>query len=147
MPPTVIFGDIRGMEVSDIKPALERYKIKRLDTAAGYVSGDSEKRLGDASMAGDYTIDTKILGAPLDAGALTPEKIEESSIQSLERLRTNQVNVLYCHLPDFKTPLEDQARGFEEVYRKGRFKEVSLTVQDHLSDTRPTRAVLTDALV
>lgn len=41
MAPTVIFGDIRGMEVEDAKPVLQKYSIKRLDTAAAYVRGDS----------------------------------------------------------------------------------------------------------
>lgn len=128
MPPTVIFGDIRGMQPSDIIPILQKYHITRLDTAAGYEQGESERRMGEANMAADYTIDTKILGAPLYEGALSPEKIDDSSRHSLERLRSSQVNVLYCHLPDLKTPLEEQARGFEEVYQKGRFKEVGPTI-------------------
>lgn len=124
MPPTVIFGDIRGMEPSDIKPILRKYGIKRLDTAAAYAGGDSEKRTGDAKMGDEFVVDTKILGGPLDGGWLSPEKVDESSRLSLERLQMEKVNVLYAHVPDLKTPLEEQARGFQEIYEKGRFREV-----------------------
>ena len=127
MAPTVIFGDIRGMDPEEIKPVLRKYGIKRLDTAAAYEMGESERRTGNAHMAGEFVIDTKILGGPLDSGALHPDKVEESSQKSLERLQTDQVNVLYCHVPDSKTPLEDQARGFDDIYKKGRFKEVSIS--------------------
>lgn len=82
---------------------------------------------GNAKMAEEFVIDTKILAAPLDAGSLSPDKVDESSRQSLERLQTDQVNVLYCHLPDLKTPLRDQARGFNDVYEKGRVKELGLS--------------------
>lgn len=100
--------------------------IKRLDTAAFYGAGESERRMGDGNMNKEFIIDTKIMSGPLDAGALSPEKVDESSRQSLERLRTQQVNVLYCHLPDYKTPLEEQAKAFDDVHQKGRFKEVSI---------------------
>lgn len=124
MAPTVIFGDIRGMDAEEIKPVLRKYGIKRLDTAASYAGGDSERRTGDARMGEEFTIDTKIMGGPLDSGALAPEKVEKSLRGSLERLRMEKVNVLYCHIPDLKTPLEEQARGFDELHQKGKFKEV-----------------------
>lgn len=129
MAPSVIFGDIRGMDAADVKPVLRKYGINRLDTAAAYVQGDSERRTGEANMGQEFIVDTKILGGPFYSGTLSPEKVNESSIASLERLNMHQINVLYCHVPDFKTPVEDQARGFDEVYKEGRFKEVSLSAE------------------
>ncbi len=125
MPPTIIFGDIRGLDLEEIKPILQKYNIKRLDSAAGYQKGESERSLGDSGWSKEFLIDTKILSGPLHSGTLTPEKVEESSKQSLERLKLEKVNVLYCHSADLKTPLEDQARGFNNVYKKGRFEAVS----------------------
>lgn len=124
MPPTVVFGDIRGMDAEEIKPVLRKYNITRLDTAASYAGGDSERRTGDAGMADEFVVDTKILGGPLHDGWLRPENVEESSRLSLKRLKTKQINVLYCHIPDLKTPLEEQARGFQDIYEMGRFREV-----------------------
>lgn len=40
---------------------------------------------------------------------------------SLQVLGVDKVNVLYCHGPDFITPIADQARGFNDQYKKGRF--------------------------
>lgn len=127
MAPTVIFGDIRQLDLDEIRPILDKYGIKRLDSAAGYEGGDSERRLGEAGWSRDFTVDTKILHSGFNDGPLSPEKVDESSRQSLERLKLDQVNVLYCHGPDFKTPVEDQARGFDDVYKKGRFRELGLS--------------------
>lgn len=124
MPPTVIFGDIRGLDLQELEPVLHRYGISRLDSAAVYQAGASEISLGVARMGERFTIDTKILSSRDSGGTLTPEKIEESSKKSLERLRLSKVNVLYVHGPDFDTPIEQQARGFDDVYKKGRFSEV-----------------------
>ncbi len=125
MPPTIIFGDIRGLDLDEVKPILQNYNIKRLDSAAGYQKGGSERSLGDSGWSKEFLVDTKILSGSLHSGTLTPEKIEESSKQSLERLKLDKVNVLYCHSADLKTPLEDQARGFDDVYKKGSFESVS----------------------
>lgn len=35
------------------------------------------------------------------------------------------MNVLYCHAPDMKTPLEEQAAGLNAMYKKGLFTKVS----------------------
>lgn len=39
----------------------------------------------------------------------------------------NKVNVLYCHGPDFITPITDQARAFNEQYKKGRFTHLGVS--------------------
>ena len=126
MSPTVIFGDIRQLEIDEIKPILQKFGIKRLDSAAGYEKGDSERRLGEARMPDEFAIDTKILGGFPTDGTLSAEKIDDSSRKSLERLKVDKVNVLYPHTPDYQTPIEVQAEAFDEVYRKGRFTAVSV---------------------
>lgn len=125
MPPTVIFGDIRGLDLVELEPVLHKYGISRLDSAAVYQGGESERRLGAARMGERFTIDTKVLSNRESAGTLTPEKVGESSQKSLEQLAVNKVNVLYVHGPDFATPIEQQAKGFNDAYKMGRFSEVS----------------------
>ncbi|KAF7193737.1 Oxidoreductase sirO [Pseudocercospora fuligena] len=127
MPPTVIFGDIRGMEVSEILPILQKYGINRLDSAASYVNGDSEKRLGDAGVGKTFTIDTKVAVSFPNEGALTPEKITKSAKESLDRLKLETINVLYAHAPDHETPVADQAKGFNEVFKKGSISAVGVS--------------------
>jgi aflatoxin B1 aldehyde reductase len=124
MAPKVIFGDIRGLDLDELLPVLQKYGIDRLDSAAVYGMGESERRLGEAHFGDAFTIDTKVLtGRPTD-GTLTPEKIAASTKTSLDRLKIPKINVLYCHAPDEKTPVAEQAKGFDEVYKQGSFAEV-----------------------
>lgn len=128
MPAQVIFGDVRELDPDDLKFALQEAGIKRIDTAARYMNGESEKKVGRARLAESFNIDTKVLvtGASGD-GALTPEAIEKSLSNSLEVMGVEKVNVLHTHAPDFKTPIVEQARGMDEQYKKGRFNYVGLS--------------------
>ena len=126
MPAQVIAGDIREHDPSGFKAALQEAGIKRIDTAARYGNGESEKIIGRARLPESFTIDTKILWKiPVD-GTLTAEAIERSLSHSLEVLGVEKVNVLYAHGPDnkFYTPIAESARAFNEQYKKGRFNYV-----------------------
>ena len=39
-------------------------------------------------------------------------------------LRSDQVNVLYCHAPDKSTPISEQAAAMDRYYKKGKFAYV-----------------------
>ncbi|KAI9843590.1 MAG: hypothetical protein M1838_002539 [Thelocarpon superellum] len=129
--PVLLFGGASiGAEfrtATDVRRALEtaqRCGIGRIDTAARYpppAPGQSEKLLGDVDVKrSGMVVDTKIMAAPPGAGSLAPAKIEESLLNSLASLRLDKVNVLYCHMPDYQTPLEEQAAAFQEQFEKGR---------------------------
>lgn len=122
MPASLIFGNINDLDPSTLKPILQAAGISRLDTAARYKNGESERIIGAARLADDFLIDTKILAGA--GGSLTPEAIEASLTKSLAALQVEKVNVLYCHAPDVTTPVAVQARAFDEQYRKGRFTYV-----------------------
>ena len=68
-------------------------------------------------------IDTKIERTAI-SGGLSEAEIDLSLEKSLELLGVKQVNVLYAHFPDPKTPVEESARAFDKHYRAGLFKEV-----------------------
>lgn len=101
--------------------------IKHLDTAASYpteeATGITEVLLGKAK-SGDWTIDTRIAISRDLRGALTPQAVEKSLDISLEKLHQDSVNILSAHMPDPATPLEDQARAFDDQFKKGKFKQV-----------------------
>lgn len=40
-------------------------------------------------------------------------------------INTSKVNVLHCHTPDTKTPVEETALAFDKLFRQGKFKKVS----------------------
>lgn len=124
MPPQIIFGDIRELEPAELKAALIEAGIERIDTAARYRDGESEKKIGRAKLPESFTVDTKILFTPPGDGDLSAEAIEKSLSNSLNVLGIDKVNVLYCHAPDFQTPIAEQARAFHEQYKKGRFTYV-----------------------
>ena len=124
MPAQVIFGDIRELDPAELKTALLAAGIKRLDTAARYMNGESEKKIGRAGLPETFAVDTKILVTAPAEGHLSADKIEQSLSNSLDVLGVEKVNVLYCHAPDFQTPVAEQARAFNEQYKKGRFTYV-----------------------
>lgn len=131
MAPRLISGNINKLDPDDLRSTLNEAGIKRLDTAARYMNGESEKILGRAKFPAAFQIDTKILtGMPSD-GTLTAEAIDKSVLNSLAAMGVEKVHVLYCHAPDFKTPVAEQARAFDEHYKKGRFTHVCFAIRPH----------------
>jgi aryl-alcohol dehydrogenase-like predicted oxidoreductase len=125
MPPQLISGNINNLDPDELRTTLKEADITRLDTAARYANGESEKVLGKAKFPDTFKVDTKILlNLPSD-GSLSAGPIEKSLSNSLKVLGVEKVNVLYCHAPDFTTPIAEQARAFNEHYKKGRFTYVS----------------------
>jgi len=113
--------------VEELEPLLELWKnsgLKILDTSALYPwtnIGTSEKLIGEAKAAEiGFAIDTKIM--PGGAGCLKPEAIHTSFTKSLDSLRVNKVRVLYCHSPDYETPLKEIAETFDLLYKQGKFE-------------------------
>ena len=138
MPPQIIFGDIREHDARDLKSALNEAGIKRIDTAARYMNGESEKKIGQAKLPEHFTVDTKILYTGPGDITLSAEAIEKSLRNSLNVLGVQKVNVLYCHAPDFNTPIAEQARAFDEQYKKERFAYVRLSLTAALATSLTT---------
>ena len=88
------------------------------------MNGESEKILGKAKFPDTFQVDTKIQTNIPSDGTLMQEAIEKSLGNSLKVLGVDTVKVLYCHAPDFKTPIAEQARAFDEQYKKGRLTYV-----------------------
>ncbi|KAE8150621.1 putative aldo/keto reductase [Aspergillus avenaceus] len=121
--------------ISELLQTLESLGISRIDTAPRYPStkpGESERLLGENGAAErGFTIDTKILvSSPGASGTLEPQAVDESLNTSYDRLRFpvgEKINVLYCHMPDPTTPLEEQAAGLDAQYRRGRFERLGVS--------------------
>src|SRR5439155_20112071 len=103
-----------------------------LDTANNYAfwvggTGDeSETLLGrwlaDRSAREDMVVATKIGGRPRAEGAspgdvrgLAPEAVIEQVEGSLRRLRTDRIDLLYTHIPDPRTPVEQTLRALTDL--------------------------------
>ena len=95
--------------------------MKNVDTATLY--GQSQQILGEAG-AQRFTLDTKTRGG-FGEGA-TRELIQRETKESKEKLGTN-VDILYIHAPDHKTPLDEQLSAINEVHQSGFFKRFGLS--------------------
>ena len=107
---------------------------RMIDTAEGYssfvpgnVGGESETILGqwfDArGVRKDMLIGTKTgMGGP--PFALKPDKVREAFAGSLERLRTDYVDLYYAHRDDLTTPLDEVVSAYDELLQSGQAREL-----------------------
>ena len=107
---------------------------RMIDTAQGYsvwvpghVGGESEAVLGkwlDArGVRADMRIATKT-GMGGNPGDLEPTKLNAELDKSLERLRTDYVDLYYAHRDDPQTPLDVVAHGFDSLVKQGKVREL-----------------------
>jgi aryl-alcohol dehydrogenase-like predicted oxidoreductase len=113
---------------------------RMVDTAQGYsvwvpghVGGESEtvigKWLASRGVRSEMRIATKtgMFGKP---GDLAPQKVADELAKSLERLQTDYVDLYYAHRDEPETPLEDVARGFDALVKRGLVREVGASNYD-----------------
>ncbi|GJD53361.1 1-deoxyxylulose-5-phosphate synthase YajO [Methylobacterium crusticola] len=98
-----------------------------IDTADQYQFGQSETFLGEFIGADrdDVVLATKFaLGASPGAGLQGTGNSRKAMIQSVEaslrRLATDRIDLLWVHMPDGVTPVEEIARGFDALIRSGK---------------------------
>lgn len=104
-----------------VRRALE-LGINFIDTAEGYSKGLSEEFIGKA-IAGQrahVVIATKTGGGSLPGARLTRHGIISRAEASLRRLQTDYIDVLYFHVPDPLTPIEESLRAIEQLVRSGK---------------------------
>lgn len=107
---------------------------RMIDTAEGYSSwvpshkgGESETVIGQwlesRGVRSQMRIATKtgMGGVP---GSLQPEKVAAALEGSLERLRTDYVDLYYAHRDDPETPLDEVAAGYDALFKAGRAREL-----------------------
>jgi aryl-alcohol dehydrogenase (NADP+) len=111
--------------------------VNFLDTADAYNGGRSEEVLGEAIAAerGRWILATKIAnpipsagGAPdRNRGGLSRRWLIAGVEESLRRLRTDWIDVLYLHKEDHATPLEVTVRGLETLVRAGKIRHFGVS--------------------
>ena len=96
------------------------------DTAEIYGNGgDSERFLGEA-LAGrrDAAVIATKFGWGQEFGDGSPEYVRGALDGSLERLRTDYVDLYYLHKPDPATPIEDTLTVLDELVRAGKVRAI-----------------------
>ncbi|ODT76596.1 MAG: NADP-dependent oxidoreductase [Pelagibacterium sp. SCN 64-44] len=101
--------------------------VNFIDTADSYAQGRSEEITGRllAGRRDGFVLATK-LANPIGEGpnrrGLSRKWIVEELENSLQRLGTDYVDILYLHKEDPKTPLEETARAIADLRRAGKLR-------------------------
>ncbi len=100
-----------------------------IDTSSNYTNGSAESFVGDfVSADRDYwVIATKYtLRRPgsepgdLNAGGNSRKNMTRTVEASLRRLNTDHIDLLYLHMWDYATPVEEVMRGLDDLARAGK---------------------------
>jgi len=98
--------------------------VNFIDTANVYSGGKAEEFLGEvlASRPRDsYILATKLFGTAPDGGSgLSWDQVHTQIDASLQRLRTDYVDLYQCHRYDWNAPLEETMEALTEVARAGK---------------------------
>ncbi len=105
-----------------------------IDTADTYQVGQSESLLGEFIAADrDYfVLATKYTLGPNPAGDLARTGNSRKTMiraveDSLKRLKTDRIDLLWTHLSDGMTPMEEILRGFDDLARAGKILYAGLS--------------------
>src|SRR6202034_2636053 len=114
----------------------------QLDTCSVYGDGTCEQMLGDLRVAERFRIATRIHSGntPGHVGNTRghePENLKRVFKESLARLQTDKVKILYLVTPDSATPIESTLSAVQELHDEGLFDEfgVSNFSAWHLAET------------
>ena len=110
---------------------------RMIDTAEGYSSwvpgnkgGESEAVIGawlqSRGVRADMRIGTKT-GMGGSPGALRPDAVAKALRGSLERLRTDYVDLYYIHRDDLVTPLDEVVSAYDTPFRAGAVRELGVS--------------------
>jgi aryl-alcohol dehydrogenase-like predicted oxidoreductase len=105
--------------------------INFFDTANVYGGGAAESAWGEILSdykREDYILATKVFFqmSETDRG-LSREQIHKQMNASLERLRTDYVDLYQCHRPDPDTPIEETMEALTEVCEAGKAREIGFS--------------------
>jgi aryl-alcohol dehydrogenase-like predicted oxidoreductase len=105
--------------------------INFLDTANVYGRGAAESFLGEVLSGRErssYVLATKVFFPMSDTDrGLSAAQIHKQIDASLQRLRTDYVDLYQCHRYDDETPLEETMTALTEVVRSGKARHIGFS--------------------
>lgn len=105
--------------------------INFIDTANVYGRGAAESLLGEVLQGIDrnsYVLATKVYFPMSDTDqGLSAAQIRKQIDASLQRLRTDYVDLYQCHRYDVNTPLEETMTALTEVVRQGKARYIGFS--------------------
>jgi aryl-alcohol dehydrogenase-like predicted oxidoreductase len=123
-----------GVEADKARACLDEafaQGINFIDTANVYGRGAAETFLGNALQGrprDSYVLATKVYFpmSPNDRG-LSAKQIEKQLDASLERLRTDHVDLYQCHRYDWDTPLEETMEALTRAVESGKTRYIGFS--------------------
>jgi aryl-alcohol dehydrogenase-like predicted oxidoreductase len=104
--------------------------INFIDTANVYSRGAAESLLGEF-LAGrprdSYILGTKLYWPMNGDRGLSREQVHKQLGLSLQRLRTDYLDLYQCHRYDYDTPLEETMQALTEVVREGKVRYIGFS--------------------
>ncbi|WP_406314711.1 aldo/keto reductase [Streptosporangium sp. NBC_01639] len=125
-----------GAEQDDARKLFDLY-VERggnfIDTASTYTNGSSERMLGEFSrdnrerlvLATKYT--TQRRPDDPNSGGAHRKSLFASVETSLRQLNTDYIDLLFLHVWDFTTPVEEILRGMDDLVRQGKVLYVAMS--------------------
>ncbi|KAF5020687.1 hypothetical protein F66182_7285 [Fusarium sp. NRRL 66182] len=113
-------------EVNAFFDVFSKRGYNHIDTARGYSPeawGSSENRIGVVSAGDRFTIDSK---ADWSNGH-TKESIMRDIDISRKRLKVEQINTYFLHVPDREHPREPMIEALDQACREGKIKSWSIS--------------------
>lgn len=105
-----------------------------IDTSVNYTDGTAEEFLGDLLkadrehfvVATKYTL-TKPDNTDPNGGGNSRKNMMKSVERSLKRLQTEYIDLYYLHMWDYMTPVEEIARGLDDLVKQGKVNYVAFS--------------------
>ncbi|MEO8392774.1 MAG: aldo/keto reductase, partial [Chloroflexota bacterium] len=136
---TMTFGEAWGWGASpDVsKQIFDRFAEAGgnfIDTSVNYTDGEAETILGDLLsadrdhfvVATKYTL-TKRESTDPNSGGNSRKNMMQSVERSLKRLKTDVIDLLYLHVWDYTTPVEEVLRGLDDLVRMGKVNYIAIS--------------------
>ena len=104
--------------------------VTHIDTADIYGGGDSERFIGEIleGRRGDAVVATKF--GMEEGGSGSPEYVRRAIDASLERLRTDYVDLFYYHRPDGVTPMAETVAAMHQLVDAGKVRAIGVSNVD-----------------
>jgi aryl-alcohol dehydrogenase-like predicted oxidoreductase len=118
-------GDADEAASGQMFKAVRDLGVNFFDTANNYSNGKSEEILGRLMKGSreDLVVATKVfnpLGKDLNAKGSSRRNVSSQLDACLKRLQTDRVEILYLHMRDPLTPIEETMRALEDAVRAGK---------------------------
>lgn len=102
------------------------------DTANLYTNGTSEKYLGEfiAADRDQWVVATKYscsMGNSVNLGGNHRKNMVQAVNASLKRLSVDYIDLLWLHIWDFTTPIEEILRAFDDLVRSGKVLYIGIS--------------------